>query len=89
MNEVHAHMGHGYRLRVPHDAELLPSLEKDPRFPLNYVQTIGDVPLRIFELLRLRPYAISRLTEYRDNDRLGWRDMGLEGSDCDWYACAM
>ena len=30
---------------------------------------------------------LCKLTRYRNNSKLGWSDLGLDGSNCEFYCC--
>jgi hypothetical protein len=89
MDLVFQHMGHGYRLRDPHDAESPCTLVPDPRWPVpvTFKATLTEVPERIVALLKIDRYRrISQLPEHTTNQKIGWRESGFPDG-ADYYAC--
>lgn len=86
---VFRHMGNGYLLRVPHDTDSDLSCLVPGRYPPGFTQTVVTVSARALALLKTRdmPYEICALTEQTERNRVGWREMGLDGANFDWYVC--
>ena len=76
------------RLLVPKDGST-PRLVADPRFRERKPQAITqerDVPLPIAREL-IRSGWIGALTEHGENNKIGWREIGLDGKANEVYCC--
>lgn len=81
--KVFEFMGRGYKIRVPRKGRRqLPELVK-PNEP------IGAAPVfRVYAPLfrqMVREHDIFQLTEDRNGQRAGWRELGYDGDVADWY----
>lgn len=88
-------IGRGRRLRVVknsvHGATLVNNYAdwRPPHVPRHLVSTapvIGPLDASaVAELLELG--VLTKLTEHQQDQRVGWRDIGLDGSKADFYVC--
>ncbi len=82
----------GYILRVNHGNGIASLV--DMPYPRGHRKWTGGpaitrtpacvVPTGVVQEL-IEKQAISTLTEFEDNCRVGWRDVGVDGSNCDLY----
>ena len=92
VSEVLDMMGHGMRLRVPHDSAQSPTLRRT--YPKSF-ETATDVLVHpdILPNLTSQLYKLSELGEpptqaerrKQGSWRVGWRESGYDGDVADWY----
>jgi len=82
--QVYDAIGHGMRLRVPHNYPAQPAaLVPDPRYAEGTTpRTELSVPV-VHEVLSSG--LLFKLTEHQEHNRLGWRECGMDGDIADWY----
>lgn len=86
--EVFDLMGEGARLIVPFDSNKMPRLVRDPRFLISGFTrfTELEVDKEIVDIL-INKNLIAPLTKYRNNGKIGWSEMGLDGTATNIYCC--
>ena len=87
-------MGHGMRLRISHEGAA--EIVKDPK-SFAYGSACGPwvafcenhpVDADTVRFL-LNSWMIYKLSEYRDNGKIGWREAGMDGEKADWYCLTL
>jgi hypothetical protein len=79
-------MGRGFRLRIPHDGgptQLIAGFRENWR---EYGPGFSTSDTAAIEEL-MQSGLISKLTEDRYHDRIGWREAGYDGDVADWWVC--
>jgi hypothetical protein len=90
MNElqqsIYQEIGSGMRLRVPHDGSPA-TMEPDPRFKQAMVPFPGESRVvSVKELSQaLASGLLHKLAEENIEQRIGWREAGMDGDVADWY----
>lgn len=82
--ECFALMGGGMRLRVSHADGSVQVVEGLARYGKN--RPSHNVTMSAAREL-MDSGLISKLTEHRDNERIGWREAGYDGDAADWWCC--
>ena len=79
----------GMRLLVPKANRSWPRLVPDPRYEEWYPDAPKKArpvsPVAVAKLIEAG--WIGRLTEHRNNNKIGWREMGLDGKTNEVYCC--
>ncbi len=86
----------GYALKIEHrtgKATLVdtpfPRGERKRYGQVKITRTVScDVPGEVVNEL-IEKEAVSMLTEFTENSRFGWRDIGVDGTDCNVYLMSM
>ncbi|MGD0652532.1 MAG: hypothetical protein ABSA97_15555 [Verrucomicrobiia bacterium] len=77
-------MGNGMRLLIARQSPQQCSLVNDARFDPTPREETANLTV-VWELIRKG--VISELTEFGQNERIGWRDAGFDGEHYHVYVC--